>query len=92
MRRMWVAYQSHNDVAPESSVYGPGIISVRDGLLSWCASRLPYSARCNVTTVTRTLPTQVVDRSIVLAQFAELQAGDLLVWVGVAGLPQVPWV
>ena len=97
MRRLWVGYLGGNHTwnaldttNPEKSVYGAGIVSVRDGLLAWRGSRLPHSVHCNVSAVGRLL-NRGYDVSNI-AQFAELQVGDLLVWVGVAGFNGVPWL
>ena len=88
---MWVAYEGRDQAKPDTSVFGAAIKSVRDGLLSWRASRHPFSSNCNVSTVARAL-TGTKDAASLYAQFVELQAGDLMVWVGVGGMTQVPWV
>ena len=100
MRRLWVGYsaslndsQSAQDgTTSVKSVFSAGIVSVRDGLLAWRAARRPHSEHCNVSIVPRYLPRGAYNASGTVA-FAELQAGDLLVWVGGSpGLSQVPWL
>lgn len=84
-RTAWVASCD----ATAGSVYKPAIRTVYDGLQAWTA-RLPHHSNVSVRQISIRWPR--LNSTAARLRFDFLQPADLLVWVGVAGYAEVPWL
>ena len=84
-RTAWVA--SCNVTA--ASVYMPAVRTVYDGLQAWTAAS-PHHSNVSVRQIYISWPR--FNNTAARLQFDFLQPADLLVWVGVVGYAEVPWL